>query len=213
MIVYNARGENPVLKRLWNDPVWSKVIAGLILAALTAIAGLSWQPLGIWLLGATPTPNWILFMMCLVLVCETTILLAIARRRAPNPPAVPIHVVPIGDTDVVEDKTPGRGYPLKAYRTMRNDSIQPVDVRVADYRVGTVDLKKFVTDVLQVKLREWFPDKGDGLERVAVLPGQQFKAWVGADEKKYTKDQLDRLRGRIGTLVLMVNGERVDIPL
>ena len=66
--------------------------------------------------------------------------------------------------------------------------------------------------VLQVKLREWYPDK-EGVDRVSVLPGQQFKAWVGADDKKFTKDQLERLRGQIGNLVLKVNGQRVDISL
>lgn len=198
-----------MLKKIWYDPVWSKVIATIIFAALAALAGLSWNPIGTFLLSASLVPHWLLGLLCLVAACIAVILLTAAKPKTPD---TPVHITPVGETIIGEDKNPGRGFPLKVYRVMRNDSNHCADVQIADYRAATVTLKEFVTGVLQVKLREWYPDK-EGVERVPVLPGQQFKAWVGADDRKFTKDQLERLRGQIGTLVLKVNGQRVDISL
>ena len=96
------------------------------------------------------------------------------------------------------DPTPGRGYPLKVYCEMRNNNlVNCADVRVVGYRPDTVHLKKFETDVLQLKIRKWWYPDDQGVDRVAVLPGQQFRAWVGVDENKFTKDQLDGLRKKL----------------
>jgi len=193
-----------MLKKIWRDPVWSKVIAAGIITAITATAGIIWPPVRGFLLTASLVPYWLFGLLGLVVVCAIVIVLDANRPK--------VHVTPVGDVEVGEDKTPGRSFPLKVSCVIRNDSSQSIDVQVFDYTPGTVTLKKFVTDVLQVKLREWYPDK-HGVERLAVLPGQQFKAWVGADESRFTKDQLDRLRGQIGSLVLLVNGRRIDISL
>jgi hypothetical protein len=46
---------------LWNDPVWSKVIAAGVLALIAAlgsyVAGL-WPMIGTWLVSETSGPNW-----------------------------------------------------------------------------------------------------------------------------------------------------------
>ena len=62
-----------MLKRLWHDPVWSKVIAGLILSALTAVISyfLHWWPsIGNFFCGAfvgvmsrTSIPTWLFGML------------------------------------------------------------------------------------------------------------------------------------------------------
>jgi hypothetical protein len=194
-----------MLKKIWHDPVWSKVIAAGIVAAVAAGAGIISLPIGQFLLTASPVPHWLLGL--LGLIAFSAVMLA-ARRPG-------VRITPVGDSEPRDDKTPTtppRTYPLKVYRVMRNDSTQPIEARIFDYRPGTVTLKKFVTGVLQVQLREWCPDE-HGLDRIPVLPGQQFRAWVGVDENKFTKDQLDRLRGQIGTLVLVVNGRRINIAL
>jgi hypothetical protein len=53
----------------------------------------------------------------------------------------------------------------------------------------------------------------DGESRIAVLHGQPFHAWLGLDEKRVTKEQLEQHRGKFGTLVLIVNGKSIDLPL
>jgi len=70
-----------------------------------------------------------------------------------------------------------------------------------------------VFNVLQLDFHgRWFPQP-DGVDRIAVLPQQLFRAWVGIDETKFKQDQVNQLRGRIGTLALMVDGKPVDIDL
>lgn len=194
-----------MLKRIWHDPVWSKVIAAILFAALTGLAGIAWAPVRTFVLATSPIPNWLTALLALIIIVQGAILFA------PRPKAQ-ARISAIGDAVIGEDKVPGRGFPLKVYQVMRNDSTESADVAVADYKPRTVTLKQFVTGVLQVKLREWYPDK-EGVDRLAVLPGQQFKIWVGVDEGKFTKDQLERLRGKIGTMVLKVNHHLVHIEL
>lgn len=72
--------------KLWNDPVWSKVIAGLILALGATIATYSldwWPTFGRWAnqvyafaLASTFTPHWLLFLLGLLTL--PTLILAIA---------------------------------------------------------------------------------------------------------------------------------------
>lgn len=190
-----------MLKKFWNDPVWSKVIGGVILAAILAIGGLL-APVRTFLLTGSPVPHWMAVLLFLILGFEMVILLALVSTRT-------VRITPVGEVDIVEH--PGAHFPLKVYRTMRNDSTDCVEVLLKDYVAKAVSLKKFVTGVLQVKLREFCPVE-EGVERIPVLPGQQFKAWVGADEK-FTKVQLEQLRGKIGTLVFAVNGRRVEMHL
>jgi hypothetical protein len=69
---------NPLFKKLWHDPVWSKVIAGVILAG-GATAATSyfrwWDAVGrfvaqLWgyVVSRTPTPNWLLAGLTLLAV-------------------------------------------------------------------------------------------------------------------------------------------------
>jgi hypothetical protein len=185
-MIWQPDKSQTLLQHIWHDPVWSAVIAAIIAAIVLWLANRYLK---------------LLRRLKLFLV-----------RALCGKQTAPVNIVKVGETDVVEDKTPGRSYPIKAYCILRNDSVACADVRVADYTAGAVTLKKFLTEVLQAKSREWYPDKS-GVDRIAVLPGQQFRAWVGADENIFTKDQVERLKGRIGTLILIVNGERMEITL
>ena len=69
-----------------------------------------------------------------------------------------------------------------------------------------------VLSVLQIKFNRYFPEP-DSAERIAVLPRQLFRAWIGIDETKFTDTQIMNLRGKIGTFVLSVNGEHVNLDL
>jgi hypothetical protein len=84
-------------------------------------------------------------------------------------------------------------------------------MRLYEYTPRKVTLKQFVPEVLQVRLRDkWYP-MPDGVDRVALLPAQLCRAWVGLDEKKFDKEQVEKSLGQIGTLVFTINGERESI--
>jgi hypothetical protein len=66
------------LKTIWNDPVWSKVIAGIILAVLAAIWHFGWfPPLLTFLHGSISIPVWLLLTFFLFVIASTVIY----RRR------------------------------------------------------------------------------------------------------------------------------------
>jgi len=84
-----------MLKRIWNDPVWSKVVAGLILAGLASAAAyfLNWWPsirrtlmLG-WrsVFQTTTVPNWLLGLFVIlalpVLALAAWIILSLATSK------------------------------------------------------------------------------------------------------------------------------------
>jgi hypothetical protein len=85
-----------ILKRIWHDPVCSKVIAGIILAALTAMVGLSWKPLGTMLLATSPTPNWLLIVLGIIIVVEGLILVTARKPEQPPTASSPETIYTIG---------------------------------------------------------------------------------------------------------------------
>ncbi len=194
-----------ILKQIWHDPVWSKVIAAVILAALAAIwaaVHFSWWQR---LLSSYPIPLWLLVLLIALTLFSFAVLLW--KRRQFGEPNIKMI-----DLAVRRDENKGVTYPLKCWVQLRNDSATCADVRISEYRPGTVTARRFVVDVLQIRLREWLP-KDHGVDRLAVLPGQLFQAWIGLDESRFNADQVNNLRGRIGTLVFVVNGTPVSIDL
>lgn len=206
-----------ILKQIWQDPVWSKVIAGIILAIIAAIwAGrhFDWWPR---LLANYPTPLWFTVLivafgiLAAAVVAWKQLQLNLARAQTPsfdlepNIKTIDVTIPPVNTEKILT-------FPLKCYVQLRNDSSACADVRLSEYKPNTVPLKEFVVDVLQVKLRSYLPSD-HGVDRVAVLPGQFFRAWVAIDSAKFSADQLNQLRGRIGTLVLLVNGQQVNVAL
>jgi hypothetical protein len=96
---------------------------------------------------------------------------------------------------------------------LRNDSDVAIDVQMQEYRPELVTVKGFPTEVLQVRLKDiWLPSP-HGVGRIAVYPGQQFQAWIGLDEGRFNKAQVEGHRGRIGMLILLANGQNVPVKL
>jgi hypothetical protein len=80
-----------MVKKLWNDPVWSKVIAGVILTVVATIGAyfLDWWPsIGsfIWncyksIFFTTTTPNWLLGILCILSLPTIVIALALLWEK------------------------------------------------------------------------------------------------------------------------------------
>jgi hypothetical protein len=204
-----------MLKKIWHD-VLSRVIAGVILALLATVwaaVHFDWWPR---LLSTYPIPIWLLLLIPLTLLSFALLLsrqsrfLSAAKER--YRPELEPNITKIDVLTVPPDTGLTLVFPLKCYVQLRNDSAVCADVRILEYKSSTVTLKRFVVDALQLKFRTWFPTD-HGLERLAVLPGQLFQAWIGVDDGKFNANQVNELRGRIGTLVFQVNGKRVNVDL
>ena len=125
-------------------------------------------------------------------------------------PAAP-KIVKLSDRVVTE--VAAEGYPLKLRIHLRNDSAFTADLQLHEYRPELVTVKGFPTEVLQIRLRDsWYP-KDHGVGRIALYPGQQFEAWIAPDEGKFNKAQVEGYRGRIGAVILLVNGRNLEIKL
>jgi hypothetical protein len=156
---------------IWDDPVWSKVIATGILAV---VAGIStrfptvreflvassvvphWILLcaaRLLLLGASSlVPPWILLTAAAVLVA-CVIVMAVARRSKPQTTSVDSAVkIKLIDVSMAEANThiPFR---LKVYCEIRNDSNRMVDVRISTYISKEVKVTRITTGALQLKFQ------------------------------------------------------------
>jgi len=109
--------------------------------------------------------------------------------------------------------TGGMGFPLKLHMQLRNDSSEAVDVQLKEYIPKLITTKGLPLEVLQIRIGGTWQAQPQGVSRIAVFPEQQFQAWIGLDEGKFNKGQIEEHRGNIGTLVLFVNGHDVRIPL
>lgn len=148
-------------------------------------------------------------IMRLVLPEDTEVkrLVSEAQRLTPATPKI------VRLSDRVEYDGTAAAYPLKLRIHLRNDSTVSVDIQLQEYRPELVTLMGFPTEVLQIRLRDsWYP-KDHGAGRIALYPGQQFEAWIAPDDGKFNKAQVEGHRGRIGTLILLVNGQNVEIKL
>jgi hypothetical protein len=190
-------------RKIWNDPVWSKVIAGLILAA----GGALWASRTSW--GTTlktPLPLWIVIIVGAA-TFSLAVMLMFFRTYQFEPQ---IEVIDVSVTEV--NRPMPLTFPLKCHVQFRNESDGCVDVRTSDYEPNTVTLKRFTLNVLQIDLEGWVPEPY-ATDRIAVLPGQTFRAWIGIDETKFSPASVKDLRGRMGTLRLIVNGKRLAFQL
>jgi hypothetical protein len=179
---------------LWNDPVWNKVIAGLFVAFI------------LWVVPPIRTRLKAAFWAFL------------RPQKRDAAPVVPVtHVEPVVIvTHVVATPPDGktRVFPLKIYATFRNDSHVMIDVRVLSYTPMFVRQKEFAEGVLTVELRqENFYPQDIGASRIAVLPGQKFKAWIGVDETTQEASKINSHPGVLGTLTLSINGKPTPFDL
>jgi hypothetical protein len=106
-----------------------------------------------------------------------------------------------------------RTYPLKCSAYLKNESRGCIDVALLRYEQEKIPINIFVPSVLQIAIAGEFVPPHHGADRVAVLPDQQFRAWIAVDENKYSTDEIFGARDHVGTLVFRVNGkeERVKI--
>ena len=160
------------LHDVWNDPVWSKVIGGVITAGILALSRVLKWPKRFW------------------------------------PPALRETHAYASDQSAT-----GAMYPLKYYLEVINDSKKCVAVRVSDYEPDNIKLQKFVPGTLQLMLEgNWFPTP-NSTEMLALLPNQRCRAWIGVDAKNFTQADLQRFKGKIGTLTLTANGKKIPFVL
>jgi hypothetical protein len=117
-------------------------------------------------------------------------------------------------TPYVADVVPNAGtsFPLKIYVEMRNNTKRCMDVRLVEYKPKNISLERFSPRTLQLFFLNWQP-KDESVERIAVYPGQRFRAWFGADPKKHTEQQVRENIGKLGTLIVSVNGKDIPIDL
>jgi hypothetical protein len=162
---------------IWNDPVWSKVIGGLIVIAVSGILGLLGKVSGF------PKRFW---------------QPALRKTHA--------YVSDQSETADIE-------YPLKYYIEAINDSRKCVAVRVSDYASNAVTLQKFVPNTLQAMMPDGWHPRPNTTDSVALLPNQRCRAWIGIDATKFTKNQVEALEGRIGTLTLTANEKKISFEL
>jgi hypothetical protein len=81
-----------VLNKIWKDPVWSKVIAAGIIAALAAVSGyfLGWWPRLIslakkmwqFMLSTTPLPNWLIGILIIGTTGALSILIILFKATS-----------------------------------------------------------------------------------------------------------------------------------
>ncbi len=84
-----------VLKKIWADPVWSKVIATAILTVAATVTTylVGWWPniatnaskIGFLAAASTPVPNWLLVPICLLAAFGVFVPLAILYRHIAGP--------------------------------------------------------------------------------------------------------------------------------
>jgi hypothetical protein len=116
-------------------------------------------------------------------------------------------------TNVRLSEQPGKMYPLKYYVEFRNDLAKCVEVSLSGYHASKIALKRFVPNTIQLSLNgSWLPEHV-GVDRIALLPGQTCRAWIGIDETKFNASQVTTLEGSLGVLTVKVNKKDFAVQL
>jgi hypothetical protein len=196
------------LNKIWKDPVWSRVIVVVICNLPVWLWGL-FTTSGAQLLGIM-VPVWLALLIALGISISSILLLSkVFRSIYGFKPELRLI------TMVIPEPKPEKilKFPVKCCFKFRNDSCGVVDVRILDYKPDVVTLKGLPVEVLQIWLNpQWCPTKS-GVDQVAVLPGQLFQGWIGPDEEQFSSSQVNELKGKIGTLILSVNGALQEFKL
>ena len=197
------------MKKLWKDPVWSKVIS-LGIATFLAFAYKVTTTQGFGFLSSTVgVPLWIIP----ILVSAACVLVAflLPRKLPPKPTSPPLTV--IGDFEIRYEPNRGLGFPLKCYVELRNSSSECLEVTFDNYIPDKVCLEKRLARVLQVRLNEQWCPEPDGVERVSLYPNQHMRTWIAPDEKLFDVVQLKALRGHLGDLEFSINKQKQTIRI
>ncbi len=201
------------IKDVWKDPVGAGIISGIVLAAIGwAVGKFASNPVFIW--RQFPIPLWLIIIVACVLIGTAWKLLSqreVNIREAYNfEPKITLvsvsaNMAPKGSTLT---------YPLKCSVFLRNDSKGCVDVMLSRYEKDKIPASLFRQGVLQIEVAGsgWIPTT-NGADQIAVLPGQNFRAWIPIDEKQYSEDMVRGAMEHIGTTVFKVNGKEVRIKI
>jgi hypothetical protein len=144
-------------------------------------------------------PAWVVYVLIALIVGS----LWLASRSQTKIALIDVAVL-------TQDKA---NYPLKCRAKMRNESGKCIDVQMSRFVEQSVTLKKFESSALQVKILTDCVPPQLAVDRIAVLPDQEFQGCVGIDEKKFDQDTVKRLKGSLGKLVLRVNGKPSELQL
>jgi hypothetical protein len=116
-------------------------------------------------------------------------------------------------TTVKVSNEPGKGYPLKYWVELRNDSVKCVAVKLHNFHPEKITLKSLPPEVMQLRFsNRWLPSDPSEVV-VAVLPGQLCRLWIGIDEKAHTEPEVKAATGNIGTLIISANRQQVAFKL
>jgi hypothetical protein len=105
-------------------------------------------------------------------------------------------------------------YPLKIRYQMRNTSLRCADVTTQGYKLtNPLISKQVVSEVLQLKVNSKWSPEPDGVPRIAILPGQEFRGWIAANDGIFKKEQIEKQIGKLGAIVLLVDGNVVAVNI
>lgn len=201
---------------IWKDPVGSKIIASAVVAIGAAVWAKLDDDFGPALVGAHPqVAFWVIVGLILLGLSAVAIALFSSGSSQSTPVGADDPKVSLVNAYAIQaDPVHNRNYPVKLRAEFTNHSASCIDVAMAGYSPGNVTLEKLLLNVFQLKLGDtWLPSES-GIDRIAVLPGQMFRIWLGVEKEQFSKaDQVRRLIGRAGTLALSVNGKRLEFPL
>jgi hypothetical protein len=181
------------VRDVWKDPVGAGIISGVVVAIL--------------LLTSFPVPLWGIIIAAFTLVGT---LYKLLTHHEP-PPSLEIYnfeptVALISMAPELAPPEEKHTYPLKCRIWLRNESKGCIDVMLLRYEPEKIQYKLFRQGVLQIELAggAYIPTD-HGADRIAVLPGQNFRLWLAMDETKYTIQEVAGARDQIGAIVLKVN--------
>jgi|HubBroStandDraft_5_1064220.scaffolds.fasta_scaffold03954_6 hypothetical protein len=201
------------VKGIWKDPVGAAVIAGIVLAAFT------------WGWGKLPSSNpefithSIAIPLWLIIIAVSGLLGALWKLLSQHETTLretynfESKLTLISMTVTLSPPAEKRTYPLKCSVFLRNESKGCIDVLLLRYEQEKVPMKIFRQGVLQIEVSTGWVPTDHGVDRIAVLPDENVRAWIPIDENKYTTDEINGARGQIGTLVFKVNGKEERIKI
>jgi hypothetical protein len=149
-------------------------------------------------------PIWLLSSFIILALIQWGVSLFVAKRSD----AAKITKL----SDRIEWNGGNAAFPLTLRIQLRNDSGTAVGLELKEYRKNRVALaaKGLPPQALQIQFgNDWLP-RGCA-DKIAVLPEQQFQAFIGLDETSFGKADVERHRGKIGTLIFRVNGREIPI--
>ena len=203
------------VKDVWKDPVGAGIISGVVVAILVSAAGKISPASAAIFLKSFPIPLWVIIIAVFTLV--GTLYRLVTRHE--HPPSLETYnfVPTVALISMAPELAPPEEkhtYPLKCRIWLRNESKGCIDVMLLRYEPEKIQYKLFRQGVLQIELAggAYIPTD-HGADRIAVLPGQNFRLWLAMDETKYTMQEVAGAGGQIGAIVLKVNEKEQRVKI